>query len=147
MEGLVLLREQASTSARYWLCAACDRKFHTAGDFAAHLEACHEQLVLMKQPGQQQQLQQQSGQLQATVPVADAASVPIVQQQQLPPPPPPPQQQQLAGSAAPGGLSYITCSKCQVGMVLHASAQVYLHARFDDNQGMQYRGMCLQYGV
>jgi hypothetical protein len=59
MEGLVLLREQANTSARYWLCAACDRKFHTSSDFSAHLEACHEQLVLVKQPPAQQQQQQQ----------------------------------------------------------------------------------------
>lgn len=114
MEGLVLLREQASNSARYWLCAACDRKFHTAADFAAHLEACHEQLVLVKQPAQQQQ-QQQPGQLQALAPGADAGLVPAASQPQQSPTPQQQQQQQLTGSRSAGGLSYITCSKCQVG--------------------------------
>eukprot|EP00775_Hariotina_reticulata_P010977 gene10977-11132_t len=45
MEGLVLLREQANSSARYWMCAACNRKFYSSSDFSAHLEACHEQLA------------------------------------------------------------------------------------------------------
>lgn len=48
MEGLVLLREQANANARYWLCAACSRKFHTASDFSAHMEACHERLIVLK---------------------------------------------------------------------------------------------------
>lgn len=105
MEGLVLLREQASTSARYWLCAACDRKFHTAGDFAAHLEACHEQLVLVRHQGQH------PGQLQAAAAPVDAgaavpaAAPPASQQQQQHPP---------VGVTAAGGISYVTCSKCQV---------------------------------
>lgn len=121
MEGLVLLREQASTSARYWLCAACDRKFHTAADFAAHLEACHEQLVLLKQPALQQQQQvqgQAAGPADAGRVSAGMADVPPASQQpgQQQRQSPQQQQQQQMGLPGSGGLAYLTCSKCQVGM-------------------------------
>jgi hypothetical protein len=42
VEGLVLLREHGNRHARFWLCPACDTKFHSAADFLNHLELYHE---------------------------------------------------------------------------------------------------------
>lgn len=95
MEGLVLLREQGNRAARYWLCPACDRKFHRGRDYLAHVESCHEELV----------------------PVAAAIALPAA----VPPasgPAAQPQQSQLVTSqrtATNTGL-YVTCLKCQVSV-------------------------------
>lgn len=42
VEGLVLLREHSNRHARFWLCPACDQKFHSSADFLNHLELYHE---------------------------------------------------------------------------------------------------------
>lgn len=104
MEGLVLLREQEHSSC-YWLCAACDRKFHTARDFNTHLETCHEQLVLAKQ---QQQLPLKAPMVPPGPPAAGKALA-APHQQQLP--------VSLNSSSLPPPVKYISCGKCQAPVV------------------------------
>eukprot|EP00879_Flechtneria_rotunda_P010168 GHRR01010630.1.p1 GENE.GHRR01010630.1~~GHRR01010630.1.p1 ORF type:complete len:1312 (+),score=676.34 GHRR01010630.1:1142-5077(+) len=138
MEGLVLLREQANTSARYWLCPACDRKFHTASDFSSHLQACHEQLVLLKQPPQQHQVQHGSTAGIAVplalpaAPAADGAgsAVAAVIQQQV---------QQPARQPA---SSYVTCSKCQAEVVGIYFNHIQQHS--EQQQQLQPHQLCLK---
>jgi hypothetical protein len=46
IEGLVLLREQGSRAACYWLCPVCEQKFHSSRDFLGHVELVHEGLAV-----------------------------------------------------------------------------------------------------
>ncbi|GAX78187.1 hypothetical protein CEUSTIGMA_g5629.t1 [Chlamydomonas eustigma] len=45
-EGLVLLREQGNSCARYWACPVCDQRFSTSKDYMAHVEMIHEELAV-----------------------------------------------------------------------------------------------------
>jgi len=105
MEGLVLLREQEHSSC-YWLCAACDRKFHTASDFNVHLETCHEQLVLAKQQlphkGPCAPVGPSAG------PAAAAGKAPGAAQQPALP---------FSPNSMPPPASYVSCGKCQAPVV------------------------------
>lgn len=46
VEGLVLLREQGSRSARYWGCPTCDARFGSAKEFLSHVAMFHEELAI-----------------------------------------------------------------------------------------------------
>lgn len=45
-EGLVLLHEQGNRCARYWVCPACDQKFHSSRDYLTHVELAHEEVAV-----------------------------------------------------------------------------------------------------